>query len=174
MTHWTSFKFQFDFIKTPPRNKRLLFDQFHNLKFPENGFVMRDSLSNFNHPFEWNGDHLHTNFVQMHQRLVDYGGYYVEILTDPFTCFDAQNYGALMIIDPEDYFSKAEILKLRRDVEQLDLSLIIMADWYSQKLFEQSSFYNNNTFEEWHPVMAGSNVRTINALLEPYHIGLGD
>ena len=79
-----------------------------------------------------------------------------------------------MVIDPEDYFSKAEILKLRRDIEQLDLSVIILADWYNQKLFEESSFYNNNTFEEWHPVMAGANVRTINALLQPYHIGLGD
>lgn len=106
------------------------------MKFPENGFVMRDSLSNFNHPFEWNGDHLHTNYVQMHQRLVEYGGYHVEILTEPFTCFDASNYGALLIVDPEDYFSKNEIIKLRRDIEQLDLSLIILADWYSQKLFE--------------------------------------
>lgn len=67
----------------------------------------------------------------MHQRLVEFGGYHVEILTEPFTCFDASNYGALLIVDPEDYFSKSEILKLRRDVEQLDLSLIILADWYS-------------------------------------------
>lgn len=53
----------------------------------------------------------------MHQRLTDYGGYYVEVLTDPFTCFEATNYGALMIIDPEDYFSEQEIEKLRNDVE---------------------------------------------------------
>lgn len=52
--------------------------------------------------------------------------------------------------------------------------MVILADWYNQELFEQGSFYNNNTFEEWRPVMAGANVRTINALLEPYHIALGD
>jgi membrane-bound transcription factor site-1 protease len=45
----------------------------------------------------------------MHQRLVEYGQYQIEILTEPFTCFDASNYGALMIVDPEDYFSEAEI-----------------------------------------------------------------
>lgn len=135
---------------------------------------MRDSLNDFEHPFEWNGDHIYTNYVQMHQRLVEFGDYHVEILTEPFTCFDAENYGALLVVDPEDYFSGAEITKLRRDIEQLDLSLIVLADWYSQPLLEQSSFYNNNTFEVWHPVMAGSNVRTLNALLEPYNIALGD
>lgn len=41
----------------------------------------------------------------------------MEILTEPFTCFDASNYGALLIVDPEDYFSKSEIIKLRRDIE---------------------------------------------------------
>jgi membrane-bound transcription factor site-1 protease len=45
------------------------------------------------------------------------GGYHIEILTDPFTCFNAKNYGALIIADPEDYFSEAEIMKLRRDIE---------------------------------------------------------
>jgi hypothetical protein len=35
-----------------------------------------------------------------------------------------------MIIDPEDYFSPEEILKLRHDYEEKDLNLIIFADWY--------------------------------------------
>jgi len=87
------------------------------LKYPENGFILRDSLNNFDYPFEWNGDHLFTNYVQLHQRLTEYGKYHVEILSDPFTCFDAQNYGALLVIDPEDYFSTAEINKLREDIE---------------------------------------------------------
>lgn len=103
------FEFKFDFLKTPARENRLLFDQFHSLKFPENGYVLKDSLSSFDHPFEWNGDHIFTNFVQMHQRLTEMGGYSIEVLSDPFTCFDANNYGALMIIDTEDYFSEAEI-----------------------------------------------------------------
>lgn len=135
---------------------------------------MRDSLNNFQYPFEWNGDHLFTNFVQMHQRLTEYGGYHVEILTEPFTCFDAGNYGALMIVDPEDWFSNTEILKLRRDMETAKLSVIVLADWYSEHIMSQSSFFNNNTFEQWHPVMAGSNVRTINSLLEPYNVAFGD
>mmetsp|Transcript_24365 Transcript_24365/g.37742 ORF Transcript_24365/g.37742 Transcript_24365/m.37742 type:complete len:175 (+) Transcript_24365:2271-2795(+) len=58
-----TFFFRFDYIQTPPRNRRLLFDQFHSLKFPDNGYIMRDSLANQDFPFEWNGDHLFTNYV---------------------------------------------------------------------------------------------------------------
>jgi len=45
--------------------------------------------------------------------LTQLGGFHIEILSEPFTCFDADNYGALMVIDPEDYFSSNEIQKLR-------------------------------------------------------------
>jgi membrane-bound transcription factor site-1 protease len=110
----------------------------------------------------------------MHQRLSDFGGYHFEVLTDPFTCFDAKNYGALMIVDPEDYFSIDEISKLRQDVEQEGLSLIVIGDWYNEAIMQKASFMNNNTFERWEPVMAGANVGSINALLQPYKIALGD
>lgn len=80
----------------------------------------------------------------------------------------------LLIIDPEDYFSQAEINKLRHDVEHGALSLVVMADWYNRDLMKQSKFFNNNTFEVWTPFMAGANIPTLNALLEPYHIALGE
>jgi len=38
----------------------------------------------------------------------------------------------------------------------------------------ESSFVNENTLETWEPVMAGANVGSINALLEPYNIAFGD
>ena len=38
----------------------------------------------------------------------------------------------------------------------------------------RNTFFNNNTFELWTPFMAGSNVPTLNALLEPYHIAFGE
>ena len=54
------------------------------------------------------------------------------------------------------------------------LSLVVIGDWYNEELMKQTSFMNNNTFEIWEPVMAGANVGSINALLEPYNIALGD
>ena len=37
----------------------------------------------------------------------------------------------------------------------------------------KNQFFNNNTFELWTPFMAGANIPSINALLEPYHIAFG-
>mmetsp|Transcript_1704 Transcript_1704/g.3008 ORF Transcript_1704/g.3008 Transcript_1704/m.3008 type:complete len:167 (-) Transcript_1704:1279-1779(-) len=110
----------------------------------------------------------------MHQRLSQQGEYHLEVLTEPFTCFNASNYGALLILDPEDYFSELEIWKLRRDVEEQGLSLVILADWYNEQIMQRSNFFNNNTFEVWKPVMAGANVGSLNALLHPYGIAFGD
>jgi len=60
----TQFKIIVDFIATPERNKRLLFDQFHSLNYPENGFIWKDNILEDpeEEPFEWLGDNLFTNF----------------------------------------------------------------------------------------------------------------
>jgi membrane-bound transcription factor site-1 protease len=109
-------KILLDYIPTPQRNKRILFDQFHSLKYPENGYILRDSLLNSDYPYEWNGDHVFTNFVQLHQKITE-SGFYIEILTEPFSCFDSSNYKVLFILDPEDYMSQVEIEKVRYDFE---------------------------------------------------------
>jgi len=108
----------------------------------------------------------------LHQRLSKQG-YHLEILTQGFTCFAAENYKALLLIDPEDYFSTEEILKLRQDIETKDLSLIVVGDWYNAEKLSKKRYYNIVTFEEWYPFMGGSNVPSINSLLKPYHIALG-
>ena len=72
-------------------------------------------------------------------------GYYVEVLGFPFNCFDARHYGALLIVDPEEEFFPEEILKLRKDVEDLGLSLIIMGDWYNSTVMKKVKFYDENT-----------------------------
>lgn len=59
-------KLIFDVIPTPERERRVLLDQFHSLKYPENGYILRDSLLNADYPYEWNGDHIFTNYVHLH------------------------------------------------------------------------------------------------------------
>lgn len=44
-------------IPTPPRKQRILWDQFHNLKYPP-GYFPRDDLKMKNDPLDWHGDHV--------------------------------------------------------------------------------------------------------------------
>ena len=108
----------------------------------------------------------------MYHRL-SRSGYYLETLNQPLTCFQAENYKALLLVDIEDYLSKEEISKLRADIETRGLSLIVVADWYNKEKIDKTNYFNTGTFEDWKPFMGGSNVPTLNALLEPYHIAFG-
>lgn len=106
-------------VPTPPRSKRVLWDQYHNLRYPP-GYFPRDNLRMKNDPLDWwvsaassficgifrfplkarfclsrNGDHIHTNFRDMYQHLRSMG-YFVEVLGAPITCFDASQYGTKM------------------------------------------------------------------------------
>ena len=56
-------------------------------------------------------------------------GYFIEILGYPYECFDASNYGALIIVDTEEEFTRTEILKLNDDIVNKGLSVVIFADW---------------------------------------------
>lgn len=76
-------------------------------------------------------------------------GYYVEVLGFPYTCFDARNYGALLLVDPEEEYFPEESAKLRKDVEELGLSIIVMADWYNTTVMKKVKFYDENTRFAW-------------------------
>ena len=101
-------------IPTPPRNRRILWDQFHNLRYPS-GYFPRDDLKMKNDPLDWNADHIHTNFVHMYHHLRS-NGYFVEVLGEHFDCFDASHYGILLLIDPEEEYFTSDIVKLYNDV----------------------------------------------------------
>ncbi|GFS41015.1 SITE-1 protease [Actinidia rufa] len=116
-------------VPTPPRSNRVLWDQFHSIKYPP-GYIPRDSLDVRNDILDWHGDHLHTNFHNMFNMLRD-TGYYVETLGSPFTCFDANQYGTLLLVDLEDEYFPEEINKLRDDIINTGLGLAVFAEWYN-------------------------------------------
>ncbi|XP_065570402.1 membrane-bound transcription factor site-1 protease-like isoform X2 [Artemia franciscana] len=159
-------------IPTPPRSKRILWDQYHNLRYPP-GYFPRDNLRMKNDPLDWNGDHIHTNFKDMYQflRLKDY---FVEVLGHPFTCFNAENYAALLLVDPEEEFFPEEMTKLRKDVEDFGLSLIVFADWYNTSVMKKVQFYDENTRQWWMPDTGGANVPALNDLLSPWGMSFSD
>ena len=76
-------------------------------------------------------------------------GYFLEILGSPLTCFDASNYGALMLVDAEEEYSDAEVKKLRDDVVREGLGVFVVGDWYNVKQMESMRFFDDNTHSHW-------------------------
>ncbi|XP_020100151.1 subtilisin-like protease SBT6.1 isoform X2 [Ananas comosus] len=159
-------------IPTPPRSRRVLWDQYHNIKYPP-GYIPRDSLDVRNDILDWHGDHLHTNFHIMFNMLTD-AGYYIETLGSPFTCFEASRYGTLLMVDLEEEYFAEEIGKLRDDVVNKGLGLAIFAEWYNVDSMVKMRFFDDNTRSWWTPITGGANIPALNDLLAPLGIAFGD
>lgn len=56
-----SFSIRCKVIPKPPRHKRILWDQYHSLRYPP-GYLPRDNLKIKSDPLDWRADHVHTNF----------------------------------------------------------------------------------------------------------------
>jgi len=98
--------------------------------------------------------------------------YFVEVLGSPLTCFDASQYGALLLVDSEEEFFPEEIEKLHHDVAEQGLSLVVFADWYNVDVMRKIKFYDENTRQWWMPDTGGANVPALNELLHPWGISL--
>jgi hypothetical protein len=46
-------------------------------------------------------------------------GYFVEVLGVPYTCFNASNYGTLLMVDLEEEYFPEEVQKLRQVIRRL-------------------------------------------------------
>lgn len=150
---------------TPPRQKRLLWDQFHSVSYPS-AYTPRDYLGDDSDMLDRHGDHPYTNFRSLFNKLLD-AGYYVDVLGSDWTCFEAEDYGALLMVDLEDEMGEKEKRKLENDVKEKGLSLVIFADWYSREQMAQVHFVDDNTRARWEPVTGGSNVPALNDFLWP-------
>ncbi|CAB3366260.1 Hypothetical predicted protein [Cloeon dipterum] len=158
-------------VPTPPKQKRILWDQYHNLRYPP-GYFPRDNLRMKTDPLDWNGDHIHTNFKDMYQHVRN-AGYYVDVIGAPLTCFDQSQYSTLLIVDSEEEFFPEELAKLRSDVEA-GLSIVIIADWYNTSVMKKVKFYDENTRQWWLPDTGGANVPALNELLASWGMALSD
>ncbi|XP_059045726.1 membrane-bound transcription factor site-1 protease [Achroia grisella] len=158
-------------IPVPVRSRRLLWDQFHSLRYP-GGYFPRDDLRAKHDPLDWHADHVHTNFRDMYHRLREHG-YYLEVMGTPLTCVDTSLYGALLLVDPEDEYFPEEMAALKKAVDS-GLSLVVFADWYNASLLRHVKFYDENTRQWWIPETGGANVPALNDLLSMYQVALGD
>lgn len=167
-----TFPIKIKVIPTPPREFRILWDQFHSLRYPS-GYFPRDNLfptlqshskgphsvsQGDNHeshgsqyqqqPLDWHADHLHTNYRELFTHLRS-RGYYIETLGSPYTCYDASDYGTLLVVDPEDEFFDEEIEKIYNDVTEKGLNLVVLADWYNTQVSSTSihSYYMSDLIQ---------------------------
>lgn len=166
------FPIKVNIIPKPPRAKRILWDQFHSLRYPP-GYLPRDNLKIKSDPLDWRADHLHTNFKDMYTHLRN-AGYYIEVLGSQFTCFNASNYGTLLLVDPEEEYFTEELKKLQKDILENDLSLIVFADWYNVSVMKKIKFYDENTRQWLQFDSGGANIPALNELLGEFGIALGD
>ncbi|CAG4929368.1 unnamed protein product [Parnassius apollo] len=158
-------------IPVPVRSRRLLWDQFHSLRYP-GGYFPRDDLRAKHDPLDWHADHVHTNFRDMYRKLREHG-FYLEVMGTPLTCINTSLYGALLLVDPEDEYFPEEMAALKKAVDS-GLSLLVFADWYNASLLRHVKFYDENTRQWWIPETGGANVPALNDLLSMYQVALGD
>ncbi|XP_058113811.1 subtilisin-like protease SBT6.1 isoform X3 [Magnolia sinica] len=83
-------------------------------------------------------------------------------------------YGTLLMVDLEDEYFVEEIEKLRDDVLNRGLGLVMFADWYNVDTMVKMRFFDDNTRSWWTPVTGGANIPAINDLLAPFGIAFGD
>ncbi|KAL1520424.1 hypothetical protein AB1Y20_022008 [Prymnesium parvum] len=157
-------------VPTPPRRQRLLFDTFHSSAFP-NGFFPNDDLEQQSlEMMDWHGDHLYNNYRSMHLALRR-RGFFVEVLNDALTNFNATHYGAVILADPEEPFMRREMRKLNRDVNERGLNLVAIADWYNARAMLSLAYYDDAKKEKLQCSSGGANVPSLNQLLRPFGVG---
>ena len=88
----------------------------------------------------------------------------MEVLGQPLTCFDASQYGTLLLVDAEEEYFTEEIAKLKRDVDD-GLSVVVFGEWYNVSVMKKVKFFDENTRQWWVPVTGGANVPALNELL---------
>ncbi|KAL3666115.1 hypothetical protein V7S43_008906 [Phytophthora oleae] len=159
-------------IPTPPASKRILWDQFHNIPYPS-AFVPRDNLENQHDLMDVAGDHPHTNYHQLWNFLTS-EGFFVEILPFEYSCLDLGKYGVVMVVDPEEEFFRDEIVALQAAVKYSNVSLIVFADWYDNRMLDSLELFDTSTLSKWHAITGGSNIPALNELLQDFHIAFGD
>ena len=150
-------------IPTPERSKRVLWDDYHNIQYPPH-YIPIDNLDYKQEILDWNGDHPHTNFHPVFDALVN-DGYHVEVLGSSATCYNASNYGTLVLCDTEGEFHEEEMAKIDKDVREGGMGLVIIADWYNKRQMQKLRFFDDNTRNIWTAITGGSNVPGLNRLL---------
>lgn len=82
--------------------------------------------------------------------------------------------GTLLLVDSEEEYFAEEVTKLKEDVEEKGLSVIVVGDWFNVPVMRKIKFYDENTRQWWMPDTGGVNVPAINTLLSHWNMAFSD
>ncbi len=154
-----------------PRSSVVLVDTRHSLAYPP-ALSLRDDLSQPSDTLDWRGDHPHTNLRPLASAL-GRDGWQVEEAAGPWTGVDASRAGLLVVVDPEDEWTPAERRKLVDDVAVRGMGLLVLADWFDERVVSSAAFVDGATRSTWRPLPGASNVPALNWLLAPFGAQFG-
>ena len=97
----------------------------------------------------------------------------MELLRGPWTCFDSRHYKIILIIDTEEAFGSQEIIKIVKDVRIHGLSVLLITEWYDELIIQSEKYFDENTRSQWYPITGGSNIPSINILLNHFNARIG-
>jgi hypothetical protein len=183
-----NFFYSYHFIPKPLKLNRILFDRGHNLIYPYDQNIIKDSLLSENFDFDWTYESIQTNYKGLNDYLlrnlnslarID-DNYYIEETEKNLDLINLNLYSVLVIIDAEKNFTVEEINSMQNALENNDLGILIISEWNNDLIKNKIQknrirIFNNSTkilLPEKESSFPGGNIVNLNNLLLKYNIAL--
>ena len=183
-----NFFYSYHFIPKPLKLNRILFDRGHNLIYPYDQNIIKDSLLSENFDFDWTYESIQTNYKGLNDYLlrnlnslarID-DNYYIEETEKNLDLINLNLYSVLVIIDAEKNFTVEEINSMQNALENNDLGILIISEWNNDLIKNKIqknriSVLNNSTkilLPEKESSFPGGNIVNLNNFLLKYNIAL--
>ena len=189
-----NFFYSYHFIPKPLKLNRILFDRGHNLIYPFDKNIMKDSLLYETFDYDWTYESISTNFKGLNDYLLKNlnslsgldDDYYIEETTKNLDLINLNLYSVLIIIDAEKNFTDKEIKAMQNSLENNDLGILIISEWNNQLIKNKINNFNlkkninenikslnkTNISSGENVLFDGSNVSNLNKFLLKYNIAL--
>ena len=185
-----NFFYSYHFIPRPLKLNRILFDRGHNLIYPYDQNVIKDTLFSDCLDFDWTYESIQTNFKGLNDFLLNNlnslegidNNYYIEETTKNLDLINLNLYSVLVIIDAEKNFTMEEINNMQNSLENNDLGILIISEWNNDliknKIHRNRMNMNTSTntsqilLPKKETIFSGSNILNLNNFLLKYNIAL--
>ena len=184
-----NFFYSYHFIPKPLKLNRILFDRGHNLIYPYDQNIMKDSLLSESFNYDWTYESIYTNFKGLNDYLIKNlnslsgldDDYYIEETSKDLNLVNLNLYSVLIIIDAEKNFTNEEIKSMQNSLENNDLGILIISEWNNELIKNKINNINlkKNNNSKIKPIKEsdaiafdGGNVINLNKFLLKYNIAL--